>query len=59
MCLRAHVLVLKTGGGQVVQQGHLIALSGSTGRSTGPHLHFEIHYRNTSVDPLLVLTRNP
>jgi len=57
--LYAHASVLKVGIGQAVQQGQVVALSGSTGYSTGPHLHFEIHYRGTPVDPLLVLTQSP
>lgn len=38
--------------GQEVQQGDLIALVGSTGNSTGAHLHFEIRIDGESVDPL-------
>ncbi len=45
--------------GQFLPQGGLIGLSGSTGFSTGPHLHFEVRLNGTPVDPLKVLPINP
>lgn len=41
--------------GQVVSRGTMLGLSGSTGRSTGPHLHFEVKKQGNAVDPMSLL----
>jgi murein DD-endopeptidase MepM/ murein hydrolase activator NlpD len=41
--------------GQRVRQNEIIALSGSTGRSTAPHLHFEVLLNGEAVDPLTLV----
>lgn len=50
--LYAHMSSVYVTVGQMVSQGDVIGLVGSTGWSTGPHLHFEIRKNGTRVDPL-------
>ncbi len=47
----AHNSKLLVKPGDVVQRGANIALSGSTGRSTGPHVHFEVRYKGVAQNP--------
>ncbi len=50
-----HASALLVQQGQQVQEGQVIARVGTTGHSTGPHLHFEIRVDNEPVDPLPLL----
>ncbi len=49
--LYGHQSLIKVGCGQSVYKGDLIGLMGSTGRSSGPHLHYEMWYNGTHVNP--------
>lgn len=49
--LYGHASKLMVSEGQKVVQGQVIALVGSTGFSTGPHLHFEVHINGEHTDP--------
>ena len=53
--LYAHCNELKVQKGDKVGRGDIIATVGSTGRSTGPHLHLEVHRDGSAVDPMAEL----
>ena len=53
--LYAHASATLVETGQRVRRNEVIALSGSTGRSTAPHLHFEVQLNGAPVDPLTVV----
>ena len=50
--LYAHNSQLVVSAGQRVEKGQVIAKIGSSGRSTGPHLHFEIRVNGTAQNPI-------
>lgn len=54
--LYAHMSSRKVSVGQYVNQGDVLGITGSTGNSTGPHLHFEITENGTRINPLTYLT---
>ncbi len=56
----AHLLTFNMSLGQGVERGEVIAFMGSTGRSTGPHLHYQIEVNGEVVDPtnFIIITKD-
>lgn len=50
--LYGHMVRMKVREGQKVKRGELIGWVGSTGKSTGPHCHYEVHVNGVEVDPV-------
>jgi murein DD-endopeptidase MepM/ murein hydrolase activator NlpD len=50
-----HLSLCSVKNGDYVEKGSIIGFLGSTGRSTGPHLHFELRINNETINPLKIL----
>lgn len=46
-----HLAKVKVKKGDIVKRGQVIGVQGNTGRSTGPHLHYEVRYKKSPLDP--------
>ncbi|MES2491078.1 MAG: M23 family metallopeptidase [Pseudomonadota bacterium] len=57
--IMVHLSALKAKVGDVVKQGDVVALSGMTGRATGPHLHWGINWFRSRLDPEKLLPPMP
>jgi murein DD-endopeptidase MepM/ murein hydrolase activator NlpD len=56
--LYGHLSKISVEIGQEIRAGEVLGLGGSTGRSTGPHLHFEIRYQGLSINPTEIFDFN-
>jgi murein DD-endopeptidase MepM/ murein hydrolase activator NlpD len=54
-----HLSKIKVKEGQTVMKGQLVGMSGNSGRSTGPHLHFAVRWQGLYVDPRTLLSIVP
>ena len=51
-CLYAHLMAVYVKEGDQIRDGQMIGITGNTGNSTGPHLHFEVRLNGQRVNPL-------
>ncbi len=54
----AHLSELFVRSGEIVRRGQVIGRTGATGRTTSPHLHYEVRFKDTPVNPYRYLQRN-
>jgi murein DD-endopeptidase MepM/ murein hydrolase activator NlpD len=54
----AHLSQVQVKIGEQVRRGQVIGLSGNTGRSSGPHLHYTLHYQGQTIDPARYIGTN-
>ena len=55
-CLYGHLSLIAVHENDIVQAGDIVAISGNTGKSTGPHLHIRLRKEGTSIDPQPFIT---
>jgi murein DD-endopeptidase MepM/ murein hydrolase activator NlpD len=51
----AHLSSIPVKVGQIVNEGEIVGISGNTGNSTGPHLHYEIRKNGVAINPLTMI----
>jgi murein DD-endopeptidase MepM/ murein hydrolase activator NlpD len=54
----AHLSAMDVKPGDKVRRGQLIGKVGTTGRSTGPHLHWGVYWQNMAIDPILLVNQH-
>ena len=50
--LYAHLHTIKVKIGQKIKKGDMVGISGNTGKTSGPHLHFELMYNKKPINPI-------